>query len=161
MTHIPRMPAKFPGVIVRHWGKLEIAEVPAFEMGPYDALCRIEACSICAATDTHLVEGTFPRAFVAAPPFVLGHESAGHVTAIGPKVRNFRPGQLVVRPWWFSGNGDRHRGLGSAWGGFAAWGIVRDSRAIASDTGNSDVWWDSSLVLPEMPPEHATMFVTW
>jgi L-iditol 2-dehydrogenase len=98
---------------------------------------------------------------VAAPPFVLGHESAGHVTAIGPKVRNFKVGDLVVRPWWFSGNGDRHGGLGSAWGGFAAWGIVRDSRAIASDTGKSDVWWDSSLVLPEMPVEHATMFVTW
>jgi len=107
------MPERFPAAVVRDWGKLEIADIPAFPTGPYDAVCRIEACSICAATDSHLVEGSFPRAWCSKLPFVLGHESAGHVIAVGEKVRNFRVGQLVVRPMWLP-DGLHHAGIGSA-----------------------------------------------
>lgn len=155
------MPLAFPAAVVREWGKLEVADVPAFPAGPYDAVCRIEACSICAATDTHLVEGSFPAAWCSPPPFVLGHESAGHVAAVGAKVRNFKVGQLVVRPLWLP-DAPRFGELGSAWGGFASWGIVRDTHALAEDTGRpTDYFWRSSQTLPEMPVRDATLFVTW
>ncbi len=155
------MPNSFPAAVVRDWGKLEITAVPGFPVGPYDAVCRIEACSICAATDSHLVDGTFPRAWSASPPFVLGHESAGRVVSVGPKVRRFQPGQLVVRPMWLPDERP-YQGLGSSWGGFAAWGIVRDTWSQAEDTGGAtDYRWRSSLPLPEMPVADATLFVTW
>ena len=35
------MPSKFPAAVVRDWGKLEITDIPAFPLGPYDAVCRI------------------------------------------------------------------------------------------------------------------------
>jgi propanol-preferring alcohol dehydrogenase len=155
------MPNTFPAAVVRDWGKLEVTEVPSFPVGPYDAICRIEACSICAATDTHLVDGTFPRAWTSKLPFVLGHESAGRVAAVGPKVRTLKEGQLVVRPMWFP-PGRSHQGIGSSWGGFSSWGIVRDTWAEAEDTGGStDYWWRNSLSLPDMSSRDATLFVTW
>ncbi len=145
------MPQRFPAAVVSDWGKLEISDIPAFPLGPYDAVCRIEACSICAGTDTHLIAGTFPRAWCAKPPFVLGHESAGRVVAVGPEVRNFKPGQLVVRPGWVP-EGFAYQGIGSSWGGFSTWGIVRDT---------PDRWWRNSLPVPDMPARDATLFVTW
>ena len=155
------MPPKFPAAVVRDWGKLEITDIPAFPLGPYDAVCRIEACSVCAATDSHLVEGAFPRAWTSKLPFVLGHESAGHLVAVGPKVRNLKVGQLVVRPMWMP-DGGTHGGFGSSWGGFSTWGIARDTWAEAEDTGNpTSYWWRNSLPLPEMPVRDATLFVTW
>jgi threonine dehydrogenase-like Zn-dependent dehydrogenase len=155
------MPKQFPAAVVRDWGRLEIADVPALPLGPYDAVCRIEACSICAATDTHLVDGTFPRAWSSKPPFVLGHESAGHVVAVGEKVRRLKVGQLIVAPKWLP-DGLSLGGFGSSWGGFASWGIARDTWAQAEDAGgNTDFWWRNALPLPEMPVRDATMFVTW
>lgn len=155
------MPARFPAAVVRDWGKLEITDIPACPVGAYDAVCRVEACSICAATDSHLIDGTFPRTWCPKPPFVLGHESAGRVVAVGPKVRNFKTGQRVVRPMW-QPDVPRLGGFGSAWGGFVAWAMVRDTWAYAQDTGQPTVYgWRSSQALPEMPARDATLFVTW
>jgi len=155
------MPEKFPAAVVSDWGKLEIRDIPSFPLGPYDAVCRIGACSICAATDTHLVDGAFPREWTPKLPFVLGHESAGRVVSVGPKVRKFKVGQLVVRPMW-APDGHSYQGLGSSWGGFSTWGIVRDIWAQAEDTGQPiDKTWQNSLPLPDMPACDATLFVTW
>jgi len=155
------LPSSFSGLIVRQWGKAEIASLPAFPLGEYDAACRILACSICAATDTHLVDGTFPRQWCAKPPFVLGHESAGRVVEIGPKVRNFKIGQMVVRPMWMPEN-FTYEGIGASWGGFSTWGIVRDTHACAQDHGQPlEGQWLASASLPDMPARDATLFVTW
>jgi L-iditol 2-dehydrogenase len=157
------MPARFPAAIVRAWGKLEVTEIPALPLGPYDAVCKIEVCSTCAATDSHLIEGTFPRTWCAEPPFVIGHESAGRVVAAGEKVRYFESGQRVVRPMWKPAEGQRPGGFGSSWGGFATWGIIRDVRAWAEDTSQPmpEHPWKASATLPEMPARDATLFVTW
>jgi len=158
---MPSMPATFPGAVVTGPGRLELCDLPALEPGPYDCVCRIEACSICAATDTHIIDGSFPAAWLPAVPFVLGHESAGRVTAVGSKVRHFREGQLVVRAMWRP-DSERAGGFASAWGGFASWGLVRDIRAMVNDTGcELDHLWADCLPLPDMPPADATLFVTW
>lgn len=153
------MPSPFPGAAVTARNRIEIVTLPGFDLGPYDALCRIEACSICAATDSHLVDGSFP--WTPAPPFVLGHESAGTVMALGEKVRNFREGDRVVRPMW-APDEKRLGGYASAWGGFASWGIVRDIRAKAEDEGvKAKGPWMNALPLPPMSACDATLFVTW
>ena len=155
------MPARFPAAVVTAYNKVEIADIPAYPLGPYDATVRILACSVCAATDTHLIDGSFPRAWCSPPPFVIGHESVGRVTAIGPKVRHFQVGQMVVRTGWAPAN-FAHGGFGSAWGGFSTWGMVRDARAIpAAERSGFDSWWLDSLPVPEMPARDATMFTTW
>ena len=155
------MPDRFPAAVVTGWNKVEVKEIPGFPIGPYDALCRIEACSTCAATDNHLIDGSFPREWFCEPPFVLGHESVGRVVEVGPKVRRFKKGQLVLRAWW-SPPGGTVDGLGSAWGGFSTWGIARDTRSFSQDTGNPvEAPYLNCMVVPEMPVSDATLFITW
>ena len=155
------MPDQFPAAVVTGRGRLEIVDVPALEVGPYDSVCRIDACSICAATDSHLVDGTFVQDWMPKWPFVLGHESAGRVVAVGEKVRRFKVGQMVVRPHWMP-DSEQYHGLASAWGGFAAWGIVRDTFAMHEDNGAPiDFLWRSAAPVPDMPAEDATLFITW
>jgi len=120
-------------LIVPQAGKLEIADIPMPEIGPYDALVRIEVCGICNSTDQKLIEGTMYW----APPFpiVLGHESVGTVVEAGAKVRKFRVGDRVTRPIYVppKGSGDLH----SALGGFAEFGVVRDLPAMLRDGDRS------------------------
>ena len=120
-------------LIVPEAGRLEAREIAPPEIGPYDALVRIEVCGICNSTDSKLIHGTM---YWAPPfPFVLGHESVGTVVEAGPKVRKFKVGDRVTRVVGaYAGSP-----LNSANGGFAEYGMVRDGAAMAADG-------DSSLV---------------
>jgi len=62
--------------------------------GPGEALLRVQACGVC-HTDLHYREGGISQDF----PFLLGHEAAGIVEAVGPDVRNVAPGDFVVLNW--------------------------------------------------------------
>ena len=62
--------------------------------GPGEALVRIQACGVC-HTDLHYREGAINDEF----PFLLGHEAAGVVEAIGDDVSNVAPGDFVVLAW--------------------------------------------------------------
>jgi S-(hydroxymethyl)mycothiol dehydrogenase len=62
--------------------------------GPGEALVRVQACGVC-HTDLHYREGGISQDF----PFLLGHEAAGIVEAVGPDVRNVAPGDFVVLNW--------------------------------------------------------------
>jgi len=155
------MPDQFPAAVVTGRNRLEVVDVPTLEVGPYDSVCQINACSICAATDSHLVDGTFVKDWMPKWPFVLGHESAGRVVEVGEKVRRFKVGQMVVRPHWMP-DSEQYHGLASAWGGFAAWGIVRDTFSMHEDNGEPiDFLWRSAAPVPDMPAEDATLFITW
>ena len=67
-------------------------EVPA--PGDFEALVRMEACAFCNSTDVKLAHNEFvPGTF----PVVLGHEVISTVVDVGPKVRNFKPGDRVFR----------------------------------------------------------------
>lgn len=116
--------------VVTKPGKLELLDIAVPRPGPYDCLAKIDACAVCTGTDTAIAFGKFP--WRAEYPFVLGHESTGLITEVGPKVRHFQAGQRVTRPAAVL-NGERVNGLGSTWGGYAEWGIVRDMRATAED----------------------------
>ena len=115
--------------VVEGAGQLVVREVPLPVMGPYSALVRIEACSICNSTDLKIIERHFVSQIPV--PLILGHESVGTVVERGPKVRRYALGQRVLRP---GAEYDLARvGIASAWGGFAQYGLVTDLAAWRED----------------------------
>jgi len=74
--------------------KVEVTTVVVPDPGPGEALVRVRACGVC-HTDLHYREGAINDAF----PFLLGHEAAGTVEAVGPGVANVSPGDYVVIAW--------------------------------------------------------------
>ncbi len=62
--------------------------------GPGEALVKVAACGVC-HTDLHYREGAINDDF----PFLLGHEAAGTVEAVGEGVTNVVPGDYVVLAW--------------------------------------------------------------
>lgn len=106
-------------------GELWLEDIERPVTGPYDCLVRIDTCLFCNTTDRHIVEGSFD--FDISYPAVLGHESVGTVVACGEKVRHFRPGDRVIRPYAIYP--DETTGRGSGWGGFAEYGKIRDFKA--------------------------------
>jgi S-(hydroxymethyl)mycothiol dehydrogenase len=62
--------------------------------GPGEALVRIQACGVC-HTDLHYREGAIGDEF----PYLLGHEAAGIVEAVGPDVVGVAPGDFVILNW--------------------------------------------------------------
>lgn len=55
---------------------------------------QVQACGVC-HTDLHYREGAINDEF----PFLLGHEAAGIVEAVGPDVTEVQPGDFVVLNW--------------------------------------------------------------
>lgn len=54
-------------------------------------LVRVEACGVC-GTDAHIYSGSFPARF----PVIAGHEFAGIVEEVGPRVTMLRSGDAVA-----------------------------------------------------------------
>jgi S-(hydroxymethyl)mycothiol dehydrogenase len=89
------MPQEVKGVVARVVGKpvtLETIVVP--DPGPGEAVVKVQACGVC-HTDLHYREGGINDEF----PFLLGHEAAGTVDAIGEGVTNVAVGDYVVLAW--------------------------------------------------------------
>jgi S-(hydroxymethyl)mycothiol dehydrogenase len=89
------MPHEVRGVVAREKGapvSLETVLVP--DPGPGEALVRVQACGVC-HTDLHYREGGINDDF----PFLLGHEAAGVVEAVGPGVSEVAEGDFVVLNW--------------------------------------------------------------
>ena len=62
--------------------------------GPGEALVKVQACGVC-HTDLHYREGGINDEF----PFLLGHEAAGVVEAVGDDVTEVAPGDYVILNW--------------------------------------------------------------
>ena len=62
--------------------------------GPGEALVKVLTCGVC-QTDHHYVAGGVGDDF----PYLLGHESAAVVEAIGKDVTDIAPGDLVILNW--------------------------------------------------------------
>lgn len=74
--------------------RLELAEVPAPEVGPGEVQIAVRLTGIC-GTDLHALKGHMD-ARVAPLPSVLGHEMVGEVAAVGSGVTGLEPGALVT-----------------------------------------------------------------
>ncbi|HTT87204.1 MAG TPA: S-(hydroxymethyl)mycothiol dehydrogenase [Acidimicrobiales bacterium] len=83
------------GVVARSRGAAVTTEtVVVPDPGPGEAVVRVQACGVC-HTDLHYREGAINDDF----PFLLGHEAAGVVEAVGPDVNAPAPGDFVVLNW--------------------------------------------------------------
>ena len=89
------MPQRVRGVIARAKGApvtVETIVVP--DPGPGEAVVAIQACGVC-HTDLHYRDGGINDEF----PFLLGHEAAGIVEAVGDGVTEVEPGDFVILNW--------------------------------------------------------------
>ena len=89
------MPSTVKGVIARSkQAPVELVDIVVPDPGPGEAVVAIEACGVC-HTDLHYREGGINDDF----PFLLGHEAAGTVEAVGEGVTDVAPGDFVVLNW--------------------------------------------------------------
>ncbi len=89
---MPDAPRDVLAAVWRGERRLAVEPWPLPQMGPQDALVRVQSCGVC-GSDVHVVDGDLTE-FV--PPRVLGHEPLGVVEAVGDAVSAFRPGDLVT-----------------------------------------------------------------
>jgi L-iditol 2-dehydrogenase len=76
--------------------RLQVREAPAPRLeNPREVLLRIETMGVC-GSDLHYFRAGGIGAQVVKFPWVVGHECAGTVLEVGPKVQRLRPGQLVA-----------------------------------------------------------------
>jgi S-(hydroxymethyl)mycothiol dehydrogenase len=83
------------GVIARTKGApVELTTILVPDPGPGEALVKVASCGVC-HTDLHYREGGINDDF----PFLLGHEAAGVVEAVGDDVRDLDVGDFVILNW--------------------------------------------------------------
>ena len=83
------------GVIATAKGEpVSIETIVVPDPGPGEAVVAIQACGVC-HTDLHYRDGGINDDF----PFLLGHEAAGTVEAVGPDVTEVAPGDYVILNW--------------------------------------------------------------
>jgi S-(hydroxymethyl)mycothiol dehydrogenase len=83
------------GVIARTKGApVELTTILVPDPGPGEALVKVQSCGVC-HTDLHYREGGINDDF----PFLLGHEAAGVVEAVGDDVGDLAVGDFVILNW--------------------------------------------------------------
>ena len=89
------MPSTVKAVIARSKkAPVELVDIIVPDPGPGEAVVQIQACGVC-HTDLHYREGGINDDF----PFLLGHEAAGVVEAVGEGVTEVEPGDFVILNW--------------------------------------------------------------
>lgn len=82
-------------VVARGKGQpVELTTINVPDPGPGEAVVKVQACGVC-HTDLHYREGGINDDF----PFLLGHEAAGIVEAVGAGVTTVEPGDFVILNW--------------------------------------------------------------
>lgn len=76
--------------VYRGPGSVAVEDVPVPQIGPGEALVRVEACGICGTDLKKIAYGLVP------PPRIFGHEIAGVIEQLGPGVTEWAPGDRVV-----------------------------------------------------------------
>ncbi|HET9874480.1 MAG TPA: S-(hydroxymethyl)mycothiol dehydrogenase [Mycobacterium sp.] len=83
------------GVISPKKGEpVELVDVVVPDPGPRDVLVDLIACGVC-HTDVMYRDGGINDSY----PFLLGHEAAGTVEAVGSEVTTVAPGDFVILNW--------------------------------------------------------------
>ncbi|MFI2616900.1 S-(hydroxymethyl)mycothiol dehydrogenase [Streptomyces sp. NPDC018584] len=81
-------------VAVKKGAPVEVRTIVVPDPGPGEVLVSVQACGVC-HTDLHYREGAINDDF----PFLLGHEAAGTVEAVGADVTDLALGDYVVIAW--------------------------------------------------------------
>jgi len=87
--------------VLERYGKkraLRSVEMPTPELRDDEVLVEVHAAGV-NLLDSKIRDGEFKLILPYRPPFVLGHDVAGIVTRVGPKVRRFKAGdEVYARP---------------------------------------------------------------
>ncbi len=93
------IPQRMRAAMLVETRKIEMREIPVPVPGPGEALIRVVRASVCNGSDAALYTGRRKRS-VAYPwmtlPWILGHECAGEIVALGPGATGFHVGQRVA-----------------------------------------------------------------
>src|SRR5437667_10500058 len=81
-------------VAMKKGAPVSIETVLVPDPGPGEARVTVQACGVC-HTDLHYREGGINDDY----PFLLGHEAAGVVEAVGEGVEDVAPGDFVILNW--------------------------------------------------------------
>ncbi|MCQ8833890.1 S-(hydroxymethyl)mycothiol dehydrogenase [Streptomyces malaysiensis] len=97
-------------VAVKKGAPVEVLPVLVPEPGAGEVLVGVQACGVC-HTDLHYRDGAIGDQF----PYLLGHEAAGMVEAVGSGVTGLAPGDYVVLAWRAPCGGCRSCRRGRPW----------------------------------------------
>ncbi|MCL1921497.1 MAG: zinc-binding dehydrogenase [Kiritimatiellaeota bacterium] len=148
-------------VVIEKPEVITLRDVAVPEVGPYQALVKIDVAALCNATDGKLIAGHFPG--VDTYPMVLGHEGTGIVCEVGAKVRSFAVGDRAIGGMVFSFK----EGLASGWGGFCDYVLVNDHDAMVADgvADEAHGWFEcyeiQRKVDADIPAAEAALLCTW
>jgi threonine dehydrogenase-like Zn-dependent dehydrogenase len=116
--------------------KLVLREIPPLPpIGDYQCYCRNLFASACTGTDRKIIHNKLP--WGSNYPAVLGHETVGEIIETGSKVKNFKVGDIVLRPVYVYA-GQKLNGFGSEFGGFSEIGMISDKAAMLADGMGQD-----------------------
>src|SRR5665213_279214 len=89
------MASQVQGIVAMAKGEpVSLVTIVVPDPGPGEAVVRVQACGVC-HTDLHYREGGINDEF----PFLLGHEAAGIVEAVGADVSDLAVGDYGVIAW--------------------------------------------------------------
>jgi S-(hydroxymethyl)mycothiol dehydrogenase len=122
-------------VIARSKGApVEVATINVPDPGPGEAVVKVQACGVC-HTDLHYREGGINDEF----PFLLGHEAAGVVEAVGEGVDNVAPGDFVVLNWRAVCGNCRACDRGEPWYCFATFNATQKMTLADGDGAGTEL----------------------
>src|SRR5258707_15780961 len=109
------MTVSVSGVVATEKGApVQVVEVIVPDPGPGEALVKVQACGVC-HTDLHYKMGGIGDDY----PYLLGHEAAGIVEAVGPGVTEGAPGDFGILNWRAVGATSPASKKGKPWNCFA------------------------------------------
>jgi L-iditol 2-dehydrogenase len=79
-------------LVLKAYKHFAFEDVPMPVLQPDEVLVRVRACGVC-GSDVHGMDGSSGRRI---PPIIMGHEAAGDIADIGPRVNTWRPGDRVT-----------------------------------------------------------------
>jgi L-iditol 2-dehydrogenase len=89
---MPTPPKTMKAAVVETPGSMQVRDVPLPDIGDDDALMRVEATCIC-GSDLRILHHGNPRVKL---PAIIGHETAGVITAVGKNVTRVKVGDAVA-----------------------------------------------------------------
>ena len=84
------IPNTMQAVVYRGPKILRLESVPVPRIGAGELLVRVAVCGVCPTDIKKIQYGTVP------PPRIFGHETAGTIVKVGPRVRGFKVGERVA-----------------------------------------------------------------
>lgn len=79
-------------LVLKEYNRFSYEDVPQPEPGEREVLVAVKACGIC-GSDIHGMDGSTGRR---RPPVIMGHEAAGIIEEVGPRVTGWTAGDRVT-----------------------------------------------------------------